>query len=103
MSHKDIGLHELIKGVRREFQKIMNDPEIKSHPLFMLRELEFEISVLISKAGKIGLKFMLPPIGGGGETNFESEKISKIKIKFEPFKLESDSTSRETIYSLPEK
>lgn len=99
---KEIGLHDLVKGIRKELQDIMEDPEIKSKPMFKLKDLEFEVAVIVSKAGTVGLKFMLLPVGINGEAKFDSERISKIKITFEPLQEDLKSLPQGTIYTYPE-
>jgi len=88
MANEEIGLYELILGVRQELQKVMNNSEVKEHPLLELSDLEIEVTVMVSKAGGGGFKFILLPIGieAGGE--FKSERLSRIKIKFGPYQEE---------------
>lgn len=77
---RQMDLYDLVKEIREQFKKIANDPEIKDDPLFELRSLELELNVVISKAAKGGLNFLVVTTGG----SYEKEKISKIKLVCRP-------------------
>ena len=84
MTNKNIGLYELVLGIRQELQKIMATEEVKEQPLLELTDLEVEVTVMVSKAGSGGFKFTLLPIGIEASGEIKSERLSRIKIKFGP-------------------
>jgi hypothetical protein len=77
---KEIEIYELVKGVRKELQKILNDPEIQADPLFNLVKLDLELNVVISKVTDKGIKVFIVTAG----TKYENHQISKIKLQLEP-------------------
>lgn len=80
MSHREIGIYELVKGIREEVKKISDDPEIKQNPLFNLKNLELELNVAISAASEAGIKFFIVSLGG----EYKKEQVNTIKLTFEP-------------------
>ena len=80
MSNKEIGIYELIKGIREDFMRIQNDPEIQKDPIFAIKSFEIELNVAISKAAEAGVKFFVVTAGG----EYKTERINKITIALEP-------------------
>ena len=77
---KELGIYELAKAVRNEIKKIIDDPEIRKKPILYLDSLDLELNVVVSKAAKTGLKFLVVTVGA----DYEKENISRIKLSFKP-------------------
>jgi hypothetical protein len=80
VSDKEMGLYELVKGIREDFKKIVNDPGIKEAPLFIVKNVELELGITVSKAAETGIKFFI--VTGSGE--YKKEQIHRIKLEFQP-------------------
>ncbi|MCS7115796.1 MAG: hypothetical protein N0A00_10465 [Candidatus Bathyarchaeota archaeon] len=81
---KELGIYELVKGVREEIKKLLEDSEIMEEPFFELDSLDLELNVVISEATKNGIKFFV--VSAGAE--YEKEQVSKIKLSFKPLEKE---------------
>ncbi|MCS7096827.1 MAG: hypothetical protein N3F10_00750 [Candidatus Bathyarchaeota archaeon] len=77
---KELGIYELVKGVRAEIKKLLEDSEIKEEPFFELDSLDLELNVVISNATETGIKFFIISAGA----KYEKEQVSKIKLGFKP-------------------
>ena len=77
----EIGLYDLIKGLRKNMWEILTDDEIQNNPLFVMKTVEIELNVILSKAGTGGVKFFLVPIEATAQ--YEKQTISKIKLSLE--------------------
>jgi len=80
MSDREVGIYELIKGVRAEIKKVKDDPEVQKDPLFNLKALELELNVVVSRAAETGIKFFVVTAG----VNYKKEQVNTIKLNFEP-------------------
>ena len=94
MAGKEIGLSELVLGVRKELLNITNHPDVQKNPILELVDIEFEIAAVVSGGGRTGLKLMLFSIGAEVRGEIKSEKISKIKMKFGPLRVTGDNKDR---------
>jgi hypothetical protein len=75
-----IRLSDLVLGTRKELLKIRDNRDVQKDPLLELTELEFEVNVEFSKAGKMGLEFAIVKGSGG----IKSARSNRIKITFKP-------------------
>ena len=77
---QEIGIYELVKSIRNELRKIRGDPETQESPLLSLKNLEMELSVVVSRAGEECLKFYVVT----ADVKYPKEQTSTIKLTFEP-------------------
>jgi hypothetical protein len=77
---EEVGIYELARAVREEIIKIKKDPTIQKEPIFYLDSLELDLSVVISKVAKGGIRFII----GTAEAQYEKERLSRIKLSFKP-------------------
>jgi hypothetical protein len=77
---KELGIYELIKGIRAEIKNLMEDQEIKADPLFELDSLDLELSIVVSDATDAGFKFFVASAGA----KYKEEQVSKIKLSLKP-------------------
>lgn len=104
MAGEELDLYELIKGIRQDFGRVRDDPEIQRHPMFRVKEVALEVAITVSKAGSGGLRFTLPPvipIGVEAEAKRQSEHVSKIRLVFEPLVVDETSELRDILYASP--
>lgn len=85
---KEIGIYELVKGVREDFKKIKSDREIQKDPLFTLKTIELTLNITITSAAEGGIKFFIVT----ADAKHEHEKLTSIKLVLEP-EYESGITS----------
>jgi hypothetical protein len=80
MQEKEVGIYELAKAVRKDIIKFRKDSEIQKEPVFYLDSLELELSVVVSKVTKGGIKFYIV----SAESEYEKERVSRVKLGFKP-------------------
>ena len=80
MQEKEVGIYELAKAVRKDIIKFRKDSEIQKEPVFYLDSLELELSVVVSKVTKGGIKFYIV----SAESEYEKERLSRVKLGFKP-------------------
>ena len=72
-------LSELVLNVADELRTAdQQSRQANKSPILELKDCEFEVKVNISYEGKIGLKFWIAELGGGGKR----EDAHTIKLKF---------------------
>jgi len=81
MQEKEVGIYELAKAVRKEIIKLRKDSEIQKEPILYLDSLELELSVVVSKVARGGIKFYIV----SAESEYEKERVSRVKLGFKPF------------------
>jgi hypothetical protein len=80
MQEKEVSIYELAKAVRKDIIKFRKDSEIQKEPVFYLDSLELELSVVVSKVTKGGIKFYIV----SAESEYEKERVSRVKLGFKP-------------------
>jgi len=80
MQEKEVSIYELAKAVRKDIIKFRKDSEIQKEPVFYLDSLELELSVVVSKVTKGGIKFYIV----SAESEYEKERLSRVKLGFKP-------------------
>jgi hypothetical protein len=81
MNKDEIGIYELVKGIREDFKKVADDPEIEKNPLLILKTVEISLNVVVSSVTHAGIKFSILNAG----KKYENEKLTSIKLILEPF------------------
>lgn len=87
MQEKEVGIYELAKAVREEIIKLRKDEAVQKEPILYLDSLDLELNVVISEVTKGGFKFFKVSAG----TEYEKERMSRIKLSFKPILSQEES------------
>lgn len=74
----EIGIYDLIKGLEAELEKFQSE---KKH-FFVLKDFSMKISVIVTKAGKGGIKIII----GEAAAEYSKEYLTQIELSFHPVK-----------------
>lgn len=77
---ESMGIYDIVGAIHKDLVKLGQDKEIQDSALMVMSQMQVELSVVVSKAGKGNLEFVL--VTGG--TEYSQEKINKVKLTFEP-------------------
>ena len=72
-------LKEFIQGVLLQMEELKTDPRKQN---YMVEELEFELTLMETSGGKVGISF----VGIGGGLNNGNQNEQKVRVKLIPSK-----------------
>ena len=99
MGKSTLGLSDIIDKIKNEFVQMEKKSDEKGKFQFDFKDIEVEISFLVSKKGKAGVNLVVAQIGG----EYGNEQVHKIKFRIKPHKLDYDKSKNKTRWKRQDK